>query len=139
MTGSIGDGGVAEDIAALLAALDEYFALMHDCDLARFDRVFAPSVQLHGFRDGAMVYWSAETYRAILAERRSPKSLGEPRVDEVLMIDLAAPTQAVTKVRVRISALTFVDHLIWHRIAGRWLVTAKGFHLEQVDTSYRPG
>ncbi len=106
------------DIAALLEAVQEYFDLMHDCDLSRFDRVFAPSVQLHGFRDGAMVCWSAQAYRDVLAKRQSPKSLGTPRADEILLVDLAAATQAFVKVRVRITSMIFVDYLTWHRIEG---------------------
>jgi len=43
--------------------------------------VFAPTVQLHGFRDGAMQCWSAAVYRTILPTRQSPKSLGAPRAD----------------------------------------------------------
>ena len=119
-------------LAALLVSVQEYFELMHDCDLSRFDRVFAPSVQLHGFRDGAMVCWSAQTYRDILAKRRSPKSLDAPRADEILLIDVAAATQAFVKLRVRITSMVFVDYLTWHLIDGRWLITSKGFHLERV-------
>ena len=115
----------------LLDALGRYFELMHDCDLSRFDRVFAPTVQLHGFRDGVMMCWSAQTYRDILAARQSPKSLGAPRADEILMLDLASSTQAFTKVRLRITTMIFVDYLTWHFIDGRWLITSKGFHLER--------
>jgi hypothetical protein len=25
--------------------------------------------------------------------------------------------------------MEFVDHLTWHRIDGKWLITSKGFHL----------
>ena len=132
-----GDAGSVERpigkpcLAALLDSLQDYFELMHDCDLSRFDRVFAPSVQLHGYRDGRMVCWSAPTYRDILAARQSPKSLGAARADEILLIDFASTTQAFTKVRLRISAMVFVDYLTWHTIAGRWLITSKGFHLER--------
>lgn len=137
MTNSIDPGDIAPitdptDLAALLRSVQDYFELMHDCDLSRFDRIFAPTVQLHGFRDSAMVCWSAQTYRDILAKRQSPKSLGAPRADEILLIDVAAATQAFVKVRVRIIATIFIDYLTWHRIDGRWLITSKGFHLERV-------
>jgi hypothetical protein len=26
--------------------------------------------------------------------------------------------------------MRFIDHLTWHRIDGKWLITSKGFHLE---------
>lgn len=119
-----------ECVTSLSAALGRYFNLMYDCDVSRFDDVFAPTVQLHGYRDGAMQCWSAEVYRDILIKRQSPKSLGAPREDALLFLDFASPTQALSKVQVRIAALLFIDYLTWHRIEGRWLVTSKGFHLQ---------
>jgi len=55
---------------------------------------------------------------------------GAPRQEEILLIDFAADTQALVKVRVRIASTLFVDHLSYHRIDGAWLITAKAFHIE---------
>src|SRR5215469_13498702 len=52
--------------AALLDAVERYFALMYDNDVARFDSVFAPSAQLHGLRDGKLRILTTEDYRNIL-------------------------------------------------------------------------
>jgi retron-type reverse transcriptase len=45
-------------------------------------------------------------------------------------VDFASTTQALTKVRVRISSMWFIDYLTWHYIDGKWLITSKGFHLD---------
>jgi Putative lumazine-binding len=119
-----------ECVTSLRAALQRYLDLMYDCDVSRFDDAFAPTVQLHGFRDGAMQCWPAGVYRDILAKRQSPESLGAPREDALLLLDFASPTQALIKVRVRIATMLFIDYLTWHRIEGQWLITSKGFHLE---------
>jgi hypothetical protein len=37
-----------ECVTSLHAALERYLELMYDCDVSRFDDVFAPTVQLHG-------------------------------------------------------------------------------------------
>jgi hypothetical protein len=103
---------------------------MYDCDTSRFDEVFQPTVHLHGFREGEMKAWPAEVYKNILDQRQSPKSQNAPREDEILLVDFASSTQALTKVRVRISSMVFIDYLTWHRIDGRWMITSKGFHLE---------
>jgi hypothetical protein len=58
----------------LMQSVQKYLDLMYDCDTSRFADVFYPSVHLHGFRDGKMVAWPAETYRDILNKRQSPKS-----------------------------------------------------------------
>jgi hypothetical protein len=121
-----------ESVGALREALHRYFDLMYDCDLSNFDNIFAPTVQLHGFRDGTMQCWSAGVYRDILANRTSPKSLGAQRDDALLLLDFASATQALTKVRVRIASMHFIDYLTWHRQGGRWLVTSKGFHLDSM-------
>src|SRR5215212_3863137 len=121
-------------VTSLMEAVQAYFDLMYDCDTSRLGDVFYRSSHLHGFRDGKMVSWSMETYREILNRRQSPKSLDSPREDEVLLVDFASTTQALVKVRVRLSTMVFVDHLTWHRIDGKWLITSKGFHVESDDS-----
>lgn len=116
---------------ALLAAVDEYFALMFISDLERFDRVFAPSARLHGLREGALRVLPAPEYRKLLADNPSPEAQGAPRHQEILLVDFAAPTQALVKVRVRINAILYLDYLAYHLIEGAWRITAKSFHIEQ--------
>jgi len=122
----------------LTQAVQRYFDLMYDGDLSRFDRVFYPSAQLHGFRDGKMTAWPMPQYREILAGRKAPRSLGSPREEAILMMDFASPTQALVKVRVRINDMHFVDHLTYHLIGGEWLITSKGYSLERKDAPARP-
>src|SRR5262245_50777307 len=101
-------------ISSLVDAAHRYFDLMYDCDVSRFDQVFAPSVQLHGYRDGQMVVWPAQIYKDILKKRQSPKSLNAPRLDQIVAMDFASTTMAFTKVRVRIVTMVFLDYLTWH-------------------------
>jgi Putative lumazine-binding len=121
----------------LLEAVQRYFDLMYDCDVSRFDRVFRSTAQLHGFREGKMTMWTAQAYKDILASRQSPKALGAPREEQVLLVDFASDSQALVKVRVRINAIVFVDYLTYHRIDGEWLITAKGYHVESTDATER--
>ncbi len=118
-------------VEPLLEAVERYLALMYDCDVSRFDQVFAPSAQLHGLRDGTLHIIPAEDYRKRLAARPSPHSKNAPRLQEVLLVDFASPTQAMVKVRVRIDTQQYLDYLAWHRIDGAWRITAKSFHVER--------
>jgi hypothetical protein len=77
-----------------------------------------------------MTVWPAETYKAILSKRQSPKSRNAPREEQVLLVDFASPTQALAKVRVRIGPTVFTDYLTYHRIDGEWLITSKAYHVE---------
>ena len=116
---------------SLLDAVERYFDLMFDGDVSRFSDVFAPSAQLHGLRDGSLRRLTAPEFKNALATGPSPKSKNAPRLQEVLLVDFASPTQAMVKVRVRIDALLYLDYLAWHCIDGAWLITAKSFHIEQ--------
>ncbi len=118
--------------APLLEAVERYLTLMYDCDISRFDQVFAPSAQLHGIRDGELHIISAADYCKRLASRTSPQSKNAPRLQEVLLVDFASPTQAVVKVRVRIDTQQYLDYLSWHCVGSEWRITAKSFHVERV-------
>ncbi|GLH77793.1 hypothetical protein SSBR45G_27010 [Bradyrhizobium sp. SSBR45G] len=117
-------------LPALVAAVELYFDTMFDSDIGRFDRVFAPTAQLHGLRDQKLRVLTAAEYRHLLADNPSPKSKGAPRRQEILLIDVASPSQAVVKVRVRIDLILYTDYLCFHLIDGQWMVTAKSFHIE---------
>lgn len=118
------------NLGELSSALERYFDLMYDCDVANFDRVFASTAQLHGFREEDMTCWSAAHYKEVLAGRTSPKDSGHPRGDDILLVDFASANQALAKVRVRIGDMYYVDYLSYHKIDGTWLITSKAYHRE---------
>ena len=124
-----GDRSGMNAIDELIDAIQKYFNLMYDCDIANFADVFSPAAQLHGYRDGKMVCWPAAEYKEVLKARQSPLSLGSPPQDSVLLIDIASASHAFAKVEVRIHAGIYHDYLTYHKIDGRWLITSKGYHL----------
>jgi len=119
-------------IQSLDQAIQRYFDLMYDSDTTRFDRVFRSTAHLHGFREGAMSMWPAQTFREMLDGRPSPKALSAPREEEILLVDFASSTQAFAKVRVRINTVVFVDYLVFHRIGDEWMITSKAYHVDRV-------
>jgi Putative lumazine-binding len=114
----------------LTAAVQLYLDLMYDGDVEKFDRVFASTSQLHGFREGKMTCWPAAQYKEVLAGRKSPKALNSPREEQILLLDFASPTQALAKVRVRINDMVFVDYLSYHKLSEQWIITSKAYHRE---------
>jgi hypothetical protein len=115
----------------LVEAVQRYFDLMYDSDVSRFDQVFASTSQLHGLRDGRLALLTAQAFRDMLASKPSPKAVGAPREEAILLVDHASDNQALVKVRVRIAAIVYIDYLTYHRVDGAWLITSKGFHIEQ--------
>ena len=121
--------------SALLHAVQQYFNLMYDADVSQFDRVFRPTAQLHGLREGKMRMLTAQAYREMLAAAPSPSSQGARRQEEILMMDITSPTQALAKVRVRSDTIVYVDYLNYHCVDGEWLVSSKSFHVESISAT----
>jgi len=115
----------------LFTAVQRYFELMYDCDVGSFYDVFHESAHLNGLRDGAINDWPAAHYRDVLTKRPSPKSQQAARQDEILLVDIASPDQAVVKVRVLINGTTFVDHLTYLRTGNDWKIAFKAYHVER--------
>jgi len=115
-----------------LSTIEAYFDLMYDSDDSHFPKVFHELCQVHGMRDGKLTAWSASEFRKLIASRPSPASIGSPRQQEIVRVDEISPDMAAAKVRVRIGQTCFLDQLVLHRVDGRWLITSKGFHVEQV-------
>lgn len=116
-------------INEIQSALQLYFDVMHECDLEKFDRIFHPASSLFTSSNGVLTLRSFSTYRAELEKRTPPMSLGQARIDEVLMIDLLSPDIALAKVRVQIHEKIFVDNLNLLKLDGRWMIVAKIYHL----------
>ncbi len=125
-----------DPIHAITAAVDGYLDLMYHAEDSRFPEVFHDAALIHGLRDGVLVAWSAPEFRAVMRGRPSPASTAAPRDQAILGVALVAPGLATATVRVRIGQTEFVDHLTLHGIDGRWLVTAKAFH---VARTFPPG
>ncbi|WP_421996250.1 nuclear transport factor 2 family protein [Reyranella sp.] len=116
----------------IVAAINGYLDLMYDSDDSRFPEVFHDACLIHGLREDKLVAWSASDFRAVMRGRPSPAALGAPRDQEILAVERTAPDLATAKVRVRIAQTGFIDHLVFHRLDGRWLVTSKAFHVAQL-------
>jgi hypothetical protein len=121
-----------DQIQAIVAAISGYFDLMYDADDSRFSEVFHDACLIHGMRDGKLTAWSASEFRDVMRGRPSPAAMKSPREQEILTIDHTVPDLAIAIVRVRIGETGFIDHLIFHCIDGKWLVTTKAFHVARV-------
>jgi len=121
-----------EQMQTIAAAINGYFDLMYDADDNRFPEVFHGACLIHGMREGNLTAWSASEFRDVMRGRPSPAAMKSPREQQILSIEQTVPGLATAKVRVRIGQTRFIDHLIFHRVDGKWLVTTKAFHVAQV-------
>lgn len=121
-----------DQIQAIASAINGYFDLMYDGDDSCFPDVFHGACLIHGMRDGKLATWSASEFRDLIRGRQSPAAMKSPRDQAILDIQHTAPDLAAAKVRVRIGQTSFIDHLIFHRIDGTWLITTKASHVARV-------
>ena len=66
----------------LLAAVDVYFRALHACDTALLDSVFHPSSTLFDVDEGVVTVDPYPAWREVVANRPSPASVGQDRLDE---------------------------------------------------------
>ncbi|VVE88633.1 nuclear transport factor 2 family protein [Pandoraea bronchicola] len=122
------------EIDNIQQALQIYFDVMYECDLEKFDLVFHPTSSLFTMKDGEFGLRPFAQYRAEIATRKPPKSVLQPRVDDILQIGVLSPEIAFAQVRVRIFEKIFIDNLNLLKFEGRWMIVAKIFqHAETVN------
>jgi len=124
-----------DQIHTIASAINGYFDLMYDADDNKFPEVFHDACVIHGLREGQLAAWSAAEFRDVMRNRPSPAAMNSPREQEIISVEQMVPDLAIAKVRVRIGQTGFVDHLIFHRIDGKWLVTSKAFHVARIFPS----
>ena len=114
----------------LLAAIQRYFDVLYECNLEKFDRLFLPACHLFTVVDGSLQVLSCSAYRELLAQRSSPKSMGQAREDSLISSLALSNDIALVRVRVRIGSKVFRDVLNFVRAGGDWKLASKLYVLE---------
>jgi hypothetical protein len=109
----------------LIKALDDYFEVIHAQDLELFDQVFHSSCTLYSAQGGELVLRPYQVYRDQVANRQSPKELGNPRAEKILQIDQISETMAWAKVQLKMFGGIMQDYLNFVKIDGKWWIIAK--------------
>ncbi|MCA8100150.1 nuclear transport factor 2 family protein [Burkholderia contaminans] len=122
------------EIDGIQHALQIYFDVMYECDLNKFDQVFHPSSSLFTMKNGEFNLRSFARYREEIAARKPPKSIQQPRIDDILQIEMLSSEIAFAQVRVRIFEKVYVDNLNLLKFDQNWMIVAKIFHhAETID------
>lgn len=118
----------------LLDAVQVYFDSLYYCDTSMLNTVFHAHSSLFDADNAEIVVEPIASFSDDVGRRRSPASAGQPREDEILMIDWLSPVSAVVKVRLRAHQNVFVDHLGFAKGPSGWKIVSKIWHLERVTT-----
>jgi hypothetical protein len=118
--------------AAIRALLRDYFDGLHFSDAQRLGRVFHASAMYACATSGTLQLLDMAAYLAVVAQRPSPASLGQPRADEIVSIEMAGPVTALARVHCAIAPKRFTDLLTLVRVDGEWRILAKVFHFDLI-------
>ena len=114
----------------LRAAVDVYFRALHACDVTLLDEVFHPASTLFDVDESVVTVDPYPAWREVVANRPSPASVGQARIDEIVAIDWLSDDAASVRVRLQVLDSIFVDHLSFVRGPDGWQIVAKVWHLE---------
>jgi hypothetical protein len=118
----------ADAFADVVTVLQNYFDGLYHSDTSRLRRVFHPQAHYYCATDGQLLHLDMERYFAIVDQRPSPSSRGDPRTDRIVAIEFAGPVTAFAKVECSIPPKHFTDFLTLVRLDGCWRIVAKVFH-----------
>jgi hypothetical protein len=109
----------------LIKLLDNYFEVIYAQDMNLFDQVFHKDCCLYSAQGGELVLRPYAVYRDQVANRQSPKELGNPRKDQILEIDQISDSMAWAKVQLQMFDGIMQDYLNLVKIDGKWWIIAK--------------
>lgn len=116
----------------LNAAVELYFAAIHECDPAKLDDVFHPQSSLFDADNGEIFVEPIDSFRTDVAGRKSPQSAGQALEAQIIAIDFLSPLSATVKIRIRAHQNVFVDHLGFVKGSAGWKIVSKIWHLEKI-------
>ena len=109
----------------LIKLLDNYFDVIYAQDMNLFDQVFHKDCCLYSAQGGELVLRPYAVYRDQVANRQSPKELGNPRKDQILEIDQISDSMAWAKVQLQMFGGIMQDYLNLVKIDAQWWIIAK--------------
>lgn len=118
------------DIDDITQLLQLYFDGLFRSDAALLARVFHPDAHYVCASDGELLQWDMPRYFDVVAQRKSPASLGQQRVDHIQSIQFAGPVTALAVVNCAIEPKFFTDFLSLIKLDDQWRIIAKVFHFQ---------
>ena len=119
----------------IFALVDVYFQSIYTGDPAALRAVFHPQCRLYADVNGAPYEKSVDQYVEGVANRKSPRELGEPFRMQVLGVETLGVI-ALVRTRQQMLGFDYHDYLTLLKRDGRWLIVSKTFvHLDPAHFS----
>ena len=114
------------DHQEILAVLDAYFEGIYRGDTDLLRSAFHPQACLFGAIKGQAYFKPLDDYLAAVANRQSPKALGEVFAMKPLSVEVLDDI-AFAKAHCRMLGFNYYDYLSLQRHEGQWLIVNKLF------------
>lgn len=119
-----------EDHTELLNVWDDYRNGIYEGDAEKLSRIFHPAASMFFVKDGSIAVTPIAKYLDIVRNRTAPQKSNAKRDERLVSLVVPSVDSATLVVTILIMGKSFTDQLVMMRNDGRWLITAKTYHLD---------
>lgn len=112
------------------ATVQLYLDGLYEGDTDKLAAAFHPTSVLTSEDNGTLKVLPRDQWLEIVRNRKSAKSQGLARHDEIVQVDQSSPTSAFVKLKCALPPRFFTDYLCLLKIDGRWQIVQKVFATE---------
>ena len=116
---------MSNPVSDIERVMHTYLDGLYAGDVDKLSQAFHPGSALTQSIDGVLQVISCDQWLEITRQRPSPASLGLPRCDEILSIDVVDEFTAHVKLKCAIPPRYFTDLLALLKVDGRWQIVQK--------------
>lgn len=117
-----------DDKQAITAVIQTYFDSLYIGDAEGFGRAFNPAARLFTVSGDTVATVDYAPYLERVAGRAKPSERGDAREDEIVSLEIVAPTLAVAVVRDCYLPGHYINVLTFLKTAGTWTIVSKVYH-----------
>jgi hypothetical protein len=114
-------------IEAIQRVVWTYLDGLYEGDTAKIAASFHAAAHLHSGEGGALKAEPRDQWIERVKTRPSPKSLGHPRTDRIVSIDMADDKTAFVKCECAVPPRYFTDYLTLIELSEGWRIVTKTF------------
>ncbi len=114
----------------LLRVIQRYFDALYFGRPDWFNEVFHAQARLFSSTDDELVVLDLPLYLQRLSSREAPAQRNDPRVDEIISLEMPTPTTAHVRVRDLYLPQRYVDDMTLVFLDDSWKIVSKVWHYE---------
>lgn len=114
----------------LLRVIQRYFDALYFGRSDWFSEVFHAEARLFSSTDDEFIMLDLPLYLERVTHREAPAQRNDPRIDEIISLEMPTPTTAHVRVRDLYLPQSFVDDMTLIFLGDTWKIVSKVWHYE---------